>query len=91
MIDKKQWPAVNLGFKLWPPILKRAAGRPRERRYKSTAEGKQENIKKVQKVQNCHNSAISASTPPRTIICASTPPRAITCAPTTSPVTRRCN
>jgi hypothetical protein len=39
MTDKKQWPTVNLGFKLWPPLLKRAAGRPRERRYKSVAEG----------------------------------------------------
>jgi hypothetical protein len=39
MTDKKQWPAVNLGLKLWPPLLKRAAGRPRERRYKSVAEG----------------------------------------------------
>jgi hypothetical protein len=39
MTDKKQWPAVNLGFKLWPPILKRAADRPRERRYKSAVDG----------------------------------------------------
>jgi len=30
---------MDPGFKLWPPILKRAAGRPRERRYKSVAEG----------------------------------------------------
>lgn len=39
MADKKQWPPVDLGFKLWPPILKRAVGRPRERRYKSAVEG----------------------------------------------------
>ncbi|WVZ64280.1 hypothetical protein U9M48_013826 [Paspalum notatum var. saurae] len=39
MTDRKQWPQVNPGFKLWPPILKRTAGRPRERRYKSAAEG----------------------------------------------------
>ncbi|CAO2146680.1 unnamed protein product [Urochloa humidicola] len=52
MTDKKQWPAVSLGFKLWPPILKRAAGRPRERRYKSAAEGgDSKEIKKMQKVQ----------------------------------------
>jgi hypothetical protein len=38
MTDRKQWPQVNPGFKLWPPILKRAAGRPRVRRYKSVAE-----------------------------------------------------
>ena len=39
MTDKKQWPQVNPGFKLWPPILKRVAGRPRVRRYKSAAKG----------------------------------------------------
>jgi hypothetical protein len=39
MADRKQWPQVNLGFKLWPPILKPAAGRPRKRRLKSAAEG----------------------------------------------------
>ena len=39
MTDRTQWPQVNPGFKLWPPLLKRAAGRPRERRYKSVAEG----------------------------------------------------
>ena len=38
MTDRKQWPQVNPGFKLWPPILKRAVGRPRVRRYKSAAE-----------------------------------------------------
>jgi hypothetical protein len=39
MTDRKQWPKVDIGFKLWPPVLKRAAGRPRERRIKSVAEG----------------------------------------------------
>ena len=39
MIDRKQWPKMDPRFKLWPPILKRATGRPRERRYKSIAEG----------------------------------------------------
>jgi hypothetical protein len=39
MTDRKQWPQVNLGFKLWPPSLKPAAGRPRKRRFKSAAEG----------------------------------------------------
>jgi len=39
MTDRKQWPQVDSGFKLWPPILKRAAGRPRKRRFKSAAEG----------------------------------------------------
>ena len=39
MTDRNQWPQVDPGFKLWPPILKRAAGRPRKRRFKSAAEG----------------------------------------------------
>jgi len=39
MTDRKQWPQVDSGFKLWPPILKRAAGKPRKRRFKSAAEG----------------------------------------------------
>jgi hypothetical protein len=39
MTDCKQWPQVNLGFKLWPPQLKRAPERQRETRYKSVAEG----------------------------------------------------
>jgi hypothetical protein len=38
MTYRKQWPKVDPGLKLWPPILKRAASRPRERRYKSAAE-----------------------------------------------------
>ena len=37
--DKTQWPQVDLGFKLWPPILKRAAGRPRSRRIQGIEEG----------------------------------------------------
>ena len=37
--DKSMWPQVQLEFKLWPPVLKRAAGRPRSRRIKSVAEG----------------------------------------------------
>ncbi|WVZ56439.1 hypothetical protein U9M48_006970 [Paspalum notatum var. saurae] len=37
--DKTQWPKVDMGFKLWPPVLKRAAGRPRTRRMKRVEEG----------------------------------------------------
>jgi len=37
--DKNLWKKVNMGFKLLPPILKRAAGRPRTRRYKGVEEG----------------------------------------------------
>ena len=39
MTDRNQWPKVDMGFKLWPPILKRAAGRPRTRRMKGAEEG----------------------------------------------------
>ena len=39
MTHSKQWPKVDLGFKLWSPILETAARRPRKRRYKSAAEG----------------------------------------------------
>ena len=34
MTDKKQWPVVDVGFKLHPPVLKKAAGRPRTQRIK---------------------------------------------------------
>jgi hypothetical protein len=49
LTDKTQWPQVNPGFKLWPPILKRAAWRPRVRRYKAAAKGGV--LKKNQKMQ----------------------------------------
>ncbi|CAO2038750.1 unnamed protein product [Urochloa humidicola] len=39
MTDRNQWPKVDLGFKLWPPRLKRAAGRSRSRRIKGVEEG----------------------------------------------------
>jgi len=39
MTDRNQWPKVDMGFKLWPPILKRVAGRPRTRRIKGAEEG----------------------------------------------------
>lgn len=37
--DKSLWKKVNMWFKLMPPILKRATGRPRIRRFKGVAEG----------------------------------------------------
>jgi hypothetical protein len=39
MTGRSQWPKVNMGFKLWPPLLKRSAGRPRSRRIKGVEEG----------------------------------------------------
>ncbi|KAJ1272587.1 hypothetical protein BS78_06G214100 [Paspalum vaginatum] len=38
MTDRSQWPQVDLPFKLWPHVLKRAARGPRERRMKSAEE-----------------------------------------------------
>ena len=38
MTDKKQWPVVDVGFKLHPPVLKKAAGRSRTQRIKSAFE-----------------------------------------------------
>ncbi|CAL4988960.1 unnamed protein product [Urochloa decumbens] len=48
--DKTHWPQVDLGFKLWPPVLKRAAGRPRTRRIKAVDEG---GSKKSRKCRRC--------------------------------------
>jgi len=39
MIDRSQWPKVEIDFKLWPPAFKRSAGRPRTRRLKGVEEG----------------------------------------------------
>jgi hypothetical protein len=49
--DKSIWKKVNMGFKLLPPILKRAAGRPRTRRYKGVEEGG--SIKRRAKCKRC--------------------------------------
>ncbi|CAN6178917.1 unnamed protein product, partial [Urochloa humidicola] len=48
--DKTLWPQVHLGFKLWPPVLKRAAGRPRTRRIKAADEG---GSKKMKQCKRC--------------------------------------
>lgn len=39
MPGKEEWEKVDLGFKLLPPICKRAAGRPRKRRFIGVEEG----------------------------------------------------
>jgi hypothetical protein len=39
MPDKSLWEKVDAGFKIWPPILKRSAGRPRTRRFIGVEEG----------------------------------------------------
>lgn len=40
MTDRSQWPEINMGFKLWPPKLVRATGRPRTRRIRGSEGGK---------------------------------------------------
>jgi hypothetical protein len=39
MPSKDEWQKVDLGFKLLPPVCKRAAGRPRQRRLVGVEEG----------------------------------------------------
>ncbi|WVZ88391.1 hypothetical protein U9M48_034918 [Paspalum notatum var. saurae] len=51
MTDRTQWPRVDMGFKLWPPLLKRSAGRPRTRRIMGVEEGGK--IKKQMKCKRC--------------------------------------
>ncbi len=36
--DRSQWPEVDLGFKVRPPLLKRASGRPRKQRIRGCLE-----------------------------------------------------
>ncbi|XP_047948887.1 uncharacterized protein LOC125194687 [Salvia hispanica] len=38
--DKSQWPSMNLGFKVLPPLAKRAPGRPRKNRIPGCLESK---------------------------------------------------
>uniref|UniRef100_A0A0A8ZDZ1 Uncharacterized protein n=1 Tax=Arundo donax TaxID=35708 RepID=A0A0A8ZDZ1_ARUDO len=38
MIDKLQWPQVDMGFKLLPPPLKRGRGRQRKNIFKASHE-----------------------------------------------------
>jgi hypothetical protein len=51
MPDRSQWPAVDLGFKVLPPLLKRAAGRPRVQRIRGTLE--QNAAKKKVRCRRC--------------------------------------
>jgi len=46
MQDRSQWPEVNLGFKIFPPLLGRAPGRPKVQRIRGSIE-KNVNKKKV--------------------------------------------
>jgi hypothetical protein len=46
MTDRSQWPEVNLGFKVYPPLLGRAPGRPKVQRQRDCLE-KNVNKKKV--------------------------------------------
>jgi hypothetical protein len=46
MLDRSQWPEVNLGYKVWPPLLGRAPGRLKVQRIRGCIEKKQ-NKRKV--------------------------------------------
>jgi hypothetical protein len=69
--DKTLWPKVNLGFKLWPPTLNRAAGRPRTRRIKGAEEGGSKNRKKCKRCgqfghiqKTCNETVYDSDAPP---------------------------
>jgi len=49
--DRTQWPVVDLGFTIFPPLLGRPPGRPRVQRIRGCLEGKA-NKKKV-KCKRC--------------------------------------
>ena len=52
MPDKSDWPEIDLGFKLFPPLQKRSPGRPRVVRIRGTMEQRANRKKVMQKVQS---------------------------------------
>jgi hypothetical protein len=38
MNDKSEWPKVDPGFEMIPPLLQRAASRPKKKRIKASGE-----------------------------------------------------
>jgi hypothetical protein len=71
MPDKTQWPQVDLGFKLWPPALHRAAGRPRSRRIRAAEEGGSKKRKKCKRCgqfghiqKTCNETVYDSDAPP---------------------------
>ena len=51
ILDRSQWPVVELGFKVFPPLLGRGAGRPKVQRHRGCLE-KRASKKKV-KCRRC--------------------------------------
>jgi len=51
ILDRSQWPVVELGFKVFPPLLGRGAGRPKVQRQRGCLE-KMASKKKV-KCRRC--------------------------------------
>ena len=49
--DRTQWPIVELGFKVFPPLLGRGAGRPKVQRYRGCLE--KNASKKVVRCKRC--------------------------------------
>ena len=45
MTDRSQWPVVDLGFKVYPPIQKRGPGRPRVQRIRGALEPGRKRVK----------------------------------------------
>jgi hypothetical protein len=74
MTDRQQWPKVDPGFKLWPPILKRAAGRPRTRRYKGWEEGGKG--RRTVTCKRCHQKGHMKKTCNETVLDPNAPPPA---------------
>jgi hypothetical protein len=74
MTNRDQWPKVDLGFKLWPPVLKRAAGRPRTRRYKGWEEGG--TTRRTVTCKSCHQKGHMKKTCNETVLDPNAPPPA---------------
>jgi hypothetical protein len=74
MTDRQQWPKVDPGFKLWPPILKRAAGRPRTRSYKGWEEGGKG--RRMVTCKRCHQKGHMKKTCNETVLDPNAPPPA---------------
>jgi hypothetical protein len=51
--DRSEWPVVDLGFKVYPPLLGRGAGRPKVQRYRGCMEKKASRNKR--RCKRCHD------------------------------------
>ena len=51
--DKSEWPKYDKGFFMHPPLLIKAAGRPRKRRYQGCTDNSRAQAKKAKKGHMC--------------------------------------